>query len=864
MGENDPRSWLISNLGFASARAYWIDRQTIALPAGDLQMHWTCQLLHSADPAADISSIELAAAAGLTAGQLQRFPQLGNYSVFHLPPNVGTETLKAILKGPLALGVFDMATLKYITGIQTAGVLDDLFYFGGKLGAQFTNGPYDNISVGVWAPTAQSLKLLLFQAPDDTTPANVVPMLEANGVWSAEIESSWRDRYYLFGVQVWVPGLHRVVENIVTDPYSADLALNGGKSRLTDLNSPRTKPDGWDRHASPPVRSTHELSIWEVHIRDFSAQDASIPEEQRGTYLAFANPDASAIKHLRRLADAGLKAVHLLPFFHIASINEDKNLWQSPGDLSSHPPDSGAQQAAVEKVKNFDAFNWGYDPVHYMAPEGSYAVNPNERVKECRAMLQGIHSAGLRVIQDLVFNHTSAHGQNSDSVLDKIVPGYYYRRDGDGNVLDNSCCSDTASEHRMMEKLMIDCIVQNARQYKIDGFRFDLMSFHFVYNLRRIQQALSKLTLEEDGVDGSKIYLYGEGWTTGATANNALGPNGSQANLYGTGIGTFNDRIRDAVRGGNPYWDPRVQGFATGLYTASSPFTWQSQSQQDQLNQLLTQSDWIRAGLAGNMRDFSFLDSRGEVTAAGALDYEGQKVGYTASPLESINFCSVHDNQTLFDAIQLKAPLTDNTATRARRQVLALSLIALGQGIPFFHAGDELLRSKDMDNNSYNSGDWFHKLDFTYQSNNWGGGLPLASENGHNWPIMQPLLANPALKPTSEDILYTRDAFEALLRIRASSELFYMPTLAEVQRNLSFLKTGPGVIAMRIRANCGTYTGYQEILVIFNSTVSSVSVQNDSLKGLRLALHPALNQAGDFNAKTGTATVPALTPAVFV
>src|SRR5206468_3704788 len=145
-----------------------------------------------------------------------------------------------------------------------------------------------------------------------------------------------------------------------------------------------------------------------------------------------------------------------------------------------------------------------------------------------------------------------------------IVPAYYYRLDRDGNVLNNSCCADTASEHLMMEKLMIDSIVQNARQYKVDGFRFDLMSFHFVHNMRHIQEALSQLTLEKDGVDGSKIYVYGEGWTMGETANNALGLNASQHNMYGTGIGTFNDRIRDGIRGGGPFSDQRVQGFSSG------------------------------------------------------------------------------------------------------------------------------------------------------------------------------------------------------------------------------------------------------------------------------------------------------------
>jgi pullulanase len=796
-------------------RAHWLDRQTIALPESDVQPNRRFQLLYGSDETA----IDLAPA------KPEKYPQLAGCEFFELPSGTKIEILKTALKGPL--GVVTKSR-DYATGVQSAGVLDDLFAYAGKLGPHFENDQYENISVTVWAPTAQSVKLLLFRGANDTEPADTVAMIEADGVWSAEIESSWRNQYYLFAVKVYVPRLDEIVENIVSDPYSPDLALNGSKSRLTDLNDAHTKPEGWDEHGSPQIGSNNELTIWELHVRDFSANDESVPADQRGTYLAFTAPDSNGMRHLRRLADAGIKAVHLLPTFHNASVNEDKSQWQSPGDLSRYPPDSTEQQAAVAKVQNNDGFNWGYDPVNYFAPEGSYAVDPYERVKEYRAMVQALHGAGLRVIQDQVFNHTHSSGQGKDSVLDKIVPGYYFRLDANGNVRNNTCCSDTASEHRMMEKLMVDCLVQNARHYKIDGFRFDLMGYHYVANMLHIKEALPP-----------DVYLYGEGWFTGETAGNPLMPNATQTNMHGTGIGTFNDRVRDAVRGGSPFSDPRVPGFVTGSYG---------------------EGDWIRAALAGNMRDFSFTDSHGETMKAGAMNYDGDPVGYTASPIECVNFCSVHDNQVLFDGIQLKASSNDDTATRARRQVLALSIIALGQGIPFFHAGDELLRSKDMDNNSYNSGDWFNRLDFSYQSNNWGIGLPLAADNQEYWPIMQPLLANAALKPSTKDILYTRDAFEALLRVRGSSGLFAMQTLAEVQKNLTFLRTGEGVIAMLLDANGGNYHGFQRLLVVFNATTSAVQLQDKLLK----SVHPAMKDSAAFDSTTGTAKVPALTTAVFV
>jgi pullulanase len=294
-----------------------------------------------------------------------------------------------------------------------------------------------------------------------------------------------------------------------------------------------------------------------------------------------------------------------------------------------------------------------------------------------------------------------------------------------------------------------------------------------------------------------------------------------------------------------------------------------------QLGTLLENTDWIEVGLAGNLRDWTFTDHTGATVTGAQVNYNGQATGYTASPVEAINYASVHDNQTLFDAVQLKSSAADDIHARERRQVLAMSLVALGQGVPFFLAGDDLLRSKDMDANSYDSGDWFNKLDFSYQSDNWGTGLPIASQNQGNWSIMQPLLANPALKPQPSVIAQARDAFRELLQIRGISRLFHMHTLAEVQANLHFLNAGPsqtpGLIAMKLDANGGDYGRFQHIVVVFNATNAQVSFQNSALTGLKLHLHPVQLHSSDsivgqssFNATTGTAVVPALTTAVFV
>lgn len=876
-------------------QAYWLDRQRVAIQPQFAQTGDVYAITSSLSGGLSVTttgitggtSISLTAGGTLTADELLRYPQLSGYTVLQLPANIQVSTLQTVLEGQLAFSTVNSnGSLTYATGIQDAGVLDDLYYYPGKLGVVFHHrserdwhdwADDDNcdIKLKVWAPTAQSVSLQIFDHESDTMPSAVVPMHEHNGVWVADGDSSWKDKYYLYSVKVWVPSDAAVDTNLTSDPYSIDIALNGTKSRITNLDSDETKPTGWDEDTSPSLRSFSDISIYELHVRDFSINDSTVPLAHRGTYEAFDDRNSDGMKHLRSLAASGLKAVHILPSFHFASVNEDKSTWIIPTGLAQYPPDGEQQQAAVTASQTSPAYNWGYDPVHYMTPEGSYAIDPDNRVREYRTMVDGLHKAGLRVVQDVVFNHTNASGEGPNSNLDEVVPNYYHRLDANGNLLTGSCCPDTASEHKMMEKLIIDSLVLNARDYKIDGFRFDIMSFMFTYNMTDIQQALQALTPEKDGVDGSKIYLYGEGFNFGDTVNNQIGPEADQINLYGFGIGTFNDRIRDGIHGGSPFTDERVQGFATGLFTDPSGFTTGSLSSSQQQAQLLQYSDWIDVGLTGNLRDYLFTDSAGAMVTGAEVSYNGQPTGYTKSPIEAVNYASVHDNQDLFDQVQLKSSFSDSIAMRARRQIMGMSLVTLGQGIPFFQGGDDLLRSKDMDQNSYDSGDWFNKIDWTGQTANWGIGLPIASQNQGQWPLMTPLLSNPAYTPLPEHIAYSEAAFQELLQIRYSSELFRMATFEEVQRNLTFLNTGPnqtpGLIVMKLDANNGNYGVYKHIVVLFNAANVPVTFSNSQLQGLTLHLHPVQLNSTDsatmqslFNSKTGTATVPALTTAVFV
>ena len=898
-----PTAAQLLNGPFHQLQAYWIDATTIAMTIAIqpqyLQSSYTYTLQSSLSAKLGITATGLTGAditlaltpfsGTLTAEELTRFPQLSGYALFKLPAAATPATLKKALKGQLELAANAAdGSLKYTTGVQSFGAIDAMLAYTGRLGVvfhhnadpgwfDFEDDDFCPLKVKVWAPTAQSLSLLLFTHSTDTAPEKTVAMHAHNGVWVAEGEANWVGKYYQLQAQVYVSSDQAIDTNVTTDPYSVDLALNGTMTRITDLDDAQTKPPFWDLLPSPPLASVNDLSIYELHIRDFSAGDSTVPANLRGTYEAFADPGSDGMRHLHTLAQAGLKAVHILPSFHFATINEDKSTWQTTGNLSGYPPDGQQQQAAVEAVQNNDGYNWGYDPVHYMAPEGGYATDPRERVRDYRDMVGGLHLNGLRVIQDVVFNHTYASGEDAQANLDELVPNYYHRLDANGALETGSCCADTASEHTMMEKLMIDTVVLNAREYKIDGFRFDAMGLHFVYNMVDIRNALKALTPEKDGVDGSKIYLYGEGFQIAEAANNAIGPNASQINLYGTGVGSFNDRIRDSIRGGSAFGtDFQDQGFATGLYTDPSAYTTQGTPQSAQLATLLSQSDLIRLSLAGALKNFTFTDAAGQAATGAQLNYGGQPAGYTASPIEDVNYCSVHDDQSLFDAIQIKSSAADSIVTRARRQVLAMSVVALAQGVPFYFGADDLLRSKDMDNNAYNSGDWFNKIDFSGKGNNWGIGLPVANVNQAQWPLMQPLLADAALKPAPQQIAATTQAFQSFLRIRYSTGLFRMRTFAEVQANLSFLNTGtsqtPGLIVMRLDDHGHDYGGgIHHIVVFFNASNTALSFTNATLEGMNLQLDPLQSVSSDpalrqvsFDKREGTAKIPALSTVVLL
>jgi pullulanase-type alpha-1,6-glucosidase len=746
------------------------------------------------------------------------------------------------------------------TGVQSAGVLDDLY---GKNAATASLGPvfdHGRPKLSVWAPTARTVALEL--------DGRSVPMRRDNrtGVWSVTGTKKWTGKPYRYVVDVWAPTVQKMVTNKVTDPYSTALTTDSARSLVVDLDDPGLAPTGWSGLRKPAAVPLRDARIQELHIRDFSIADRT--SKHPGEYLAFTDTRSDGMKHLKQLANSGTNYVHLLPAFDIGTIPEKKSAQQKPAcDLPGYAPDSEEQQACVAKAAAQDGFNWGYDPLHYTVPEGSYASDPNgtRRTAEFRQMVQGLNGAGLRTVMDVVYNHTVAFGQDDKSVLDRIVPGYYQRLLEDGTVATSTCCANTAPENTMMGKLVVDSVVTWAKEYKVDGFRFDLMGHHPKANILAVRKALDALTVAEDGVDGKKIILYGEGWNFGEIADDARFVQATQKNMADTGIATFSDRARDAVRGGGPFdEDPGVQGFATGLYTDPNTSA-ANGTKAEQKARLLHYQDLIKVGLTGNLADYTFTDSSGRTVKGSGVDYNGSPAGYAAVPGDALAYADAHDNETLYDALAFKLPAGTSAADRARMQVLAMATATLSQGPSLSQAGTDLLRSKSLDRNSYDSGDWFNALHWDCRDGNgFGRGLPPAADNQSKWSYAKPLLTGAALSPGCEQINGASAAYQDLLTIRSTEKDFDLSTTEQVQSALSFPLSGkdetPGVITMRIG----------KLVVVLNATPGTETQKIAGLAGQQYALHPVQAAGADSTVKkstyersSGSFTVPGRTVAVF-
>ena len=690
------------------ARAYWLDATTLQWPGAPLDARVR---LRAGSETLALASLQDA----LPAAVAERFRFVAPGPRFRVPP--GTDVGAWLRKGAVLERIDANGRVVDATHAQLPAALDALHGDAADqltLGATHANGATTFV---LWAPTARNVALCTFDSPGGPA-STLFPMRrdDATGAWETRASTAL-GTYYLYLVDVDVPGIG-VVRQRVTDPYSVALAANGTRSLLTDLDAPVLKPEGWDTTPRKRVAHATDLGLYELHVRDFSIGDRTVPAAHRGKYLAFTHAGSNGMRHLRALASAGITDLHLLPVYDFATVPERGCTTPT---VPPAAPDAEAPQATVTAHAAKDCFNWGYDPVHFNAPEGSYATEPDgtARILEFRRMVQALREAGLRVGMDVVYNHTMAAGQDPWSVLDRIVPGYYHRLDAIGAVERSTCCANTATEHRMMAKLMRDSVVLWATQYGIDSFRFDLMGHQPRAAMEDLRRALREAT-------GHDIPLIGEGWNFGEVANGARFVQAAQGELDGTGIATFSDRARDAVRGGGAGDHAPVLVEAKG---------WSNGANDPRL------ADLVRVGLAGTLRDYAFTGADGVRRTLASVDYKGQAAGYASAPGETVNYVENHDNQTLFDLGVMKLPIDTPPAERARVQLLAAATVAFSQGIAYWHAGIDVLRSKSLDRNSFDSGDWFNRLDWTYTDNGFGAGLPPARDNREDWHAMRPRLA---------------------------------------------------------------------------------------------------------------------------
>jgi pullulanase len=888
-----------STIVLKSAQAVWLDAGTIVWPGADATHGY--KLYYSANGAlaagvSDISGndnpggVPLAVGA-LSAAQQGAYPQYASAIALMVPAGTDGSTL---LRDQLAVVQYSGSTPINGTQVQTGPVLDSLYgasAAGIPLGVTF-DAVTDAPTFRLWAPTATAVTLNVYANAAVQTPAQVSMTQDpASGTWSYTApDASWTNTaYYTYSVRVFSRaaasslGYGAVVTNTVSDPYAVTLNGDSTRAMVVNLADAAVTPAGWPGTLPPTSATPTDSVVYELHVRDFSANDATVPAAHQGRFLAFTDLASNGMKHLAALAGAGLTHVHLLPATDFASVDA---LTCTNPSIPATVGSGTAAEVAVIAAQGGDCYNWGYDPFHYGAPQSSYASDPSNgltRVIEFRQMVQALHALGLRLVLDVVYNHTSASGETPHSVLDQIVPGYYQRLDGNGAVESFSCCADTATERTMMAKLMIDTLVRWADQYKVDAFRFDIMS---MIPKAAMLQALGAVNAVAAKDGRGHTYFYGEGWTPNAAVSAVITP-ATQANMAGTGIGTFNDRLRDAVRGGSPFDSGAAltahQGFINGLCYNLNPGD-APDCTGDSGDALFVLQNRISVGLAGNLASFPL---RAGVDGA-QVDYNGSPTGYTQQPQENLAYVACHDNETLFDISQYKHPAGVSVPDAGRAQVVGLSLVLLAEGVAFVHGADDLLRSKSGDSNSFDSGDYFNRIYWDGSANNWSVGLPPQNtgNNVANAATLGPLLTSRPV-PDAATIAAVTARFQEFLAIRRSTDLFRLGSAADIDKCVSFPDQGRQVHGLIVEQILGvgcvsaTGSGYDSVVILYNASTSAQSFSLASFAGVaqgsgsgQVSLHPVQAAGSDAtllagwnftsNAASGTFTVPARTTAVFV
>ena len=577
----------------------------------------------------------------------------------------------------------------------------------------------------LWAPSAQKVTLRLFSRGSmgesgDALIGQYTMRPESDGSWTYDFADNMHGVYYDFLIERDCGSVDRVA-----DPWAYGTGVNGRRSMVVDFS--RTNPDGWYRDHMPDVPLAQTV-VWETHVGDFSNDPAGgFPESHRGKYLAFTDDGTSLEGHpdfptgLAYLKKLGVTAVQLMPIYDFGSVDET----------------------------TCDRYNWGYDPINYNVPEGSYSSdpsNPSSRVTEMKQMVKELHKNDIRVIMDVVYNHVYNAANHS---FNKTVPGYYFRYDANGSLVNNSGCgNDTASERKMMRKYIVDSVTYWAKNYNVDGFRFDLMGLIDTETMKEVRAALDK-------IDPS-IIILGEGWDMNTTMDKSkmtIQPNAYQVASDGknNGIAFFNDSIRDGLKGS--VFDSVDTGFVSG------------KAGQEKL-------------IAHNALGCQY-DAEAETTC-----WNGNAQDHYADAGQVVNYAEIHDNLTLYDKLKASVP-TDDEATTVARAKLADSVVYLSEGIPATQLGQEFLRTKGGNGNSYNAGDAANAID-------WNRAAQYAD---------------------------SVDYVKGLIKLRKQIKALRLTNYDDINDSVTMLKSDEGVVAYQAKDSSGTY------MVIFNANNEPAAVE---------------------------------------
>jgi pullulanase len=652
------------------------------------------------------------------------------------------------LKTILALTILSIALLSF-KSIKTSYSFDDYpVYNGNDLGVTYS--PSKTL-FKIWAPTANAVKLRLYAAGDGGTPSQTIQLNKSDqGVWELTLKQDLKDQYYTFQVNINGKWLQER-----PDIYAKAVGVNGQRGMVVDLQS--TDPENWNNDKKPALKNFTDILIYELHIRDLSISPNS-GIQHKGQFLGLtetgtksSDGESTGLDHIKSL---GVTHVHLLPSFDFNSIDE---------------------------TKPNEKYNWGYDPLNYNVPEGSYSTNPyngNVRIHEFKQMVQAMHANGLRVILDVVYNHTS----DTSSNFNQFVPDYFYRHTAKGTYSNATACgNETASENAMMRKYMIESVVYWAREYHMDGFRFDLMGVHDIETMNEISVALHKID--------PTIFIYGEGWTAGnsplAEDLRAVKKNAGKLDK----IAVFNDDMRDGIKGG--WSDVKSKGFVSG--TAGN-------------------TESVKFGIVGS-------------TQHAQIDYTKvnySKAPWAAEPYQSINYVSCHDDNTLFDRLKISNP-SATEADLIKMDKLSNAIVLTSQGVPFLHAGAEMLRTKQGVANSYNSPDSINQIDWSR-------------------------------KAKYKAVV---DYYKGLIELRKNHPAFRMPSTQMIQTHLNFLDTKDlNIIVYQISGNANGDT-WKNILVVFNGNTTDKKINIPTGNWTLATDGNTINEKGIKQVSAGETAIPA-------